>query len=512
MVIGLYVSIVLSRLWYHSLANGNNTEKAQYTPNMRCAITEENGMTNSYTHGRANQHINAASYQASDDALRTFPFKSGMPDDTLPDAPVFGMFEQVVNPLALDGLRDSTPTWQRHDDNNVAEGDMSDNDNDATIATMASQPTDSHAGMSSNTPASSKTQSGQYGSMAYTQADLHENGMRLEGRTQVSDVNIDGCQPGCGASMRHSLSSLEDSNNDTTDARQLLDDDALIAPSCDEIMRAIVDAYASRGDGIGNAYARAVDDAMGWCNSSMSTAIAFSKHVDVVRTAGIIGRNAVNAVSGLWDVDGGIGGMLASAQGYITGLMPYGNRRSVVYDGRDTEHGLTDHQDAMRETGVTRFQRRLIDIIGMLGDATSKQSVCTISFPICYPDYPLLVPLCDDDYDVNEWVDRQYWRKLPMHLGEDGRIHDDAWLTRRDTLPEDGTPVIAVKRNGELGQQWCAWTEDLHIADLALGMLHDMLSEHSGLLSLSIAERDGGDLVGTLKKVWEWCAAYAWYL
>jgi len=47
---------------------------------------------------------------------------------------------------------------------------------------------------------------------------------------------------------------------------------------------------------------------------------------------------------------------------------------------------------------------------------------------------------------------------------------------------------------------------------LALGMLHDMLSEHSGLLSLSIAERDGGDLVGTLKKVWEWCAAYAWYL
>lgn len=469
-------------------------------------------MTISYTHGRTSQHISAVSRQASDDALRTFPFRSGTQDDTLPDAPVFGMFEQVVNPLALDGLRDSTPTWRRHDNNNVAEGDISDNDNDATIATMTSQPTDSHAGMSSDTPVSSKTQSGQYGSMACTQANLHENGMRLEGRAQMPDVNIDGCQPDCGVSMKHSPSSLEDSNNDTTYARQLLDDDAFIAPSCDEIMRAIVDAYASRGDGVGNAYACAVDDAMGWCDSSMSTAIAFSKHVDVVRTAGIIGRDAVNAVSGLWDVDGGIGGMLASTQGYITGLMPYGNRRSLVYDGRDTEHGLTDHQDAMRETGVNSFQRRLIGIIGMLGDATGKQSVYTISFPICYPDYPLLVPLCDDDYDVNEWVGRQYWRKLSMHFGEDGKIHDDVWLTRRDTLPEDGTSVIAVKRNGELGQQWCAWTEDLHIADLALGMLHDMLSEHSGLLSLSIAERDGGDLVGTLKKVWEWCAAYAWYL
>ena len=444
--------------------------------------------------------------------MRTFPFRSGTPDDPLPDAPVFGMFEQVVNPLALDGLRDSTPTWRRHDGNAVAEGDMPDNDNDVTIATMASQPTDNHAGMSSDTPASSKTQSGQYGSMACTQANLHENGMRLEGRTQVPDMNIDGCQTDCGVSMKHSPSSLEVPNNDAADTRQLLDDDALIAPNCDEIMRAVVDAYASRGDGVGNAYARAVDDAMGWCDSSMSTAIAFSKHVDVVRTAGIIGRDAVNAVSGLWDVDGGIGGMLTSTRGYITGLMPYGNRRSVVYDGRDTEHGLTDHQDAMHEMGVNMFQRHLIGIIGMLGEAVDRQSVCTISFPICYPDYPLLVPLCDDKYDAHEWAGRQYWRKLPMHLGEDGRMHDDAWLTRRDTLPENGAPAIAVKRNGELGRQWCAWTEDLHIADLALGMLHDMLAEHSGLLSLSIAERDGGDLVGTLKKIWEWCAAYAWYL
>lgn len=469
-------------------------------------------MTNSYTHGRTSQHISAVPRQVSDDVLRTFPFRSGMPDDTLPDAPVFGMFEQVVNPLALDGLRDSTPTWRRHDDNDVAEGDMSDNDNDATIATMTSQPADSHAGTPSDTLASSKTQRKQYDSMACTQADLHENGVRREGRAQESDVNIDGCQTDCGVSMRHSPSSPEDSNDDTADARPLLDDDAFLAPNCDEIMRAVVDAYAARDDGIGNAYARAVYDAMGWRNSDMSTALAFSKHVDVVRTAGIIGRNAVNAVSGLWDVDGGIGGMLTSTRGYITGLTPYSNRCSVVYDDRDAGHGLTDHQDAMRETGVNRFQRCLIDIIGMLGDATGKQSVCTMSFPICYPDYPMLVPLCNDDYDVNEWVGRQYWRKLPMHLGEDGKMHDDAWLTRRDMLPEDGTPVIAVRRNGELGRQWCAWTEDLHIAGLALGMLHDMLAERSGLLSLSIAERDGGDLVGTLKKVWEWCAAYAWYL
>lgn len=471
-----------------------------------------NGMTNSNAHGRANQHISATPRQVTDDALRTFPFRSGMPDDTLPDAPVFGMFEQVVNPLALDGLcNDSTPTWRRHDNNDAAEGDMPDDYNDATIATMASQPTDSHTGTSSDTLASSTTQRKQYDSMACTQADLHENGVRREGRAQESDVNIDGCQTDCGVSMRHSTSSKKDSNDDTTDARSL-DDDAFIAPSCNEIMRAIVDAYASRGDGVGNAYARAVDDAMGWCDSDMSTALAFSKHVDVVRTAGIIGRNAVNAVSGLWDVDGGIGGMLASTRGYITGLTPYSNQRSVVYNNRDAEHGVTDHQDAMCETGVTRFQRCLIDIIGMLGDATGKQSVCTMSFPIFYPDYPLLVPLCDDDYDTHEWAGKQYWKKLPMHLGEDGRIHDDAWLTRRDTLPEDGTPVIAVKRNGELGRQWCAWTEDLHIAGLALGMLHDMLAERSGLLSLSIAERDGGDLVGTLKKVWEWCAAYAWYL
>lgn len=468
-------------------------------------------MMNSDTYG-VSQHIRTTSRQASDDALRTFPFRSGTPDDTLPDAPVFGMFEQVINPLALNGLRDSTPTWRRHDDNAAVEGYVPDNDNDATIAAMTSQPTDSNAGTSSDTPASSETQRGQYGSMVCTQADLHENGVRLEGRSQVSDGNIDGCQPDCGASMRYSPSSLDDSNDDTADASQLLDDDAFLAPSCNEIMRAVVDAYAARGDGIGNAYARAVDDAIGWCDSDMSTALAFSKHVDVVRTAGIIGMDAVNAISGLWDVDGGIGGMLASTRGYITGLTPYSKRCSVIYDGRNAEQGLTDHQDAMRETGVSSFQRRLIDIIRMLGEATGKQSVCTMSFPICYPNYPLLVPLCDDDYDVNEWIGRQYWRKLPMHLGEDGRIHDDAWLTRRDTLPEDGTSVIAVKRNGELGQQWCAWTEDLHIADLALGMLHDMLSEHSGLLSLSIAERDGGDLVGTLKKAWEWCAAYAWYL
>ena len=469
-------------------------------------------MTNSYTHGRANQHINAASYQKPDDALRTFPFRSGTSDDPLPDAPVFGMFEQVINPLALDGLRDSTPTWQRHDDNNVAEGDMSDNDNDVTIATMASQPTDSNACTSSDTPASSETQSGQYGSMAYTQADLHENGMRLEGRTQVSDVNIDGCQTDCGVSMKHSPSSPEDSNNDAVDTRQLLNGDALIAPNCDEIMRAVVDAYAAHGDGIGNAYARAVGDAMGWCDSNMSTALAFSKHVDVVRTAGIIGRNAVDAVSGLWDIDGGIGGMLASTQGYITGLMPYDNRRSVVYDGRDVGYGSTDHRDAMHETGISSFQRRLIGIIDMLGNTAGRRSVCTVSFPICYSDRPLLVPLCDGDYDAREWLDRQYWRKIPMHLGEDGRMHEDAWLTSRETLPGDGTSAIAVRRNGELVPQWCAWTEDLHVAGLALGMLHDVLAERSGLLSLSIAERDGGDLVGTVRKVWEWCAAYAWYL
>jgi hypothetical protein len=468
-------------------------------------------MTNSYTHGRTSQHISAVPRQASDDALRTFPFRSGTQDDTLPDAPVFGMFEQVVNPLALDGLRDSTPTWRRHDDNDMAEGDISDNDNDATIATMTSQPTNSHTGTSSDTPASSETQREQYGSMACTQATLHENGVRREGHAQVSDVNIDGCQPGYGTPTRHSPSSPEDFNDDTSDAR-LLDDDAFIAPSCNEIMRAVVDAYAARGDGIGNAYARAVGDAMGWCDSNMSTALAFSKHVDVVRTAGIIGRNAVDAVSGLWDIDGGIGGMLASTQGYITGLMPYDNRRSVVYDGMDVGYGSTDHRDAMHETGISSFQRRLIGIIDMLGNAAGRRSVCTVSFPICYSDRPLLVPLCDGDYDAREWLDRQYWRKIPMHLGEDGRMHEDAWLTSRETLPGDGTSAIAVRRNGELVPQWCAWTEDLHVAGLALGMLHDVLAERSGLLSLSIAERDGGDLVGTVRKVWEWCAAYAWYL
>lgn len=468
-------------------------------------------MTNSYTHGRTSQHISAVPRQASDDALRTFPFRSGTQDDTLPDAPVFGMFEQVVNPLALDGLRDSTPTWRRHDDNDMAEGDISDNDNDATIATMTSQPTNSHTGTSSDTPASGETQRARYGSMACTQATLHENGVRREGHAQGSDVNIDGCQPGYGTPTRHSPSSPEDFNDDTSDAR-LLDDDAFIAPSCNEIMRAVVDAYAARGDGIGNAYARAVGDAMGWCDSNMSTALAFSKHVDVVRTAGIIGRNAVDAVSGLWDIDGGIGGMLASTQGYITGLMPYDNRRSVVYDGRDVGYGSTDHRDAMHETGISSFQRRLIGIIDMLGNAAGRRSVCTVSFPICYSDRPLLVPLCDGDYDAREWLDRQYWRKIPMHLGEDGRMHEDAWLTSRETLPGDGTSAIAVRRNGELVPQWCAWTEDLHVAGLALGMLHDVLAERSGLLSLSIAERDGGDLVGTVRKVWEWCAAYAWYL
>ena len=162
-------------------------------------------MTNSNAHGRANQHISATPSQVTDDALRTFPFRSGMPDDTLPDAPVFGMFEQVVNPLALDGLRDSTPTWRRHYDNDVAEGDISDNDNDATIATMTSPPTNSHTGMSSDTPASGETQRARYGSMACTQADLYENGMRLEGHAQVSDENVDGCQPDCGASMKPSL-------------------------------------------------------------------------------------------------------------------------------------------------------------------------------------------------------------------------------------------------------------------------------------------------------------------
>lgn len=469
-------------------------------------------MTNSNAHGRANQHISATPSQVTDDALRTFPFRSGMPDDTLPDAPVFGMFEQVVNPLALDGLRDSTPTWRRHYDNDVAEGDISDNDNDATIATMTSPPTNSHTGMSSDTPASGETQRARYGSMACMQADLHENGMRLEGHAQVSDENIDGCQPDCGVSMKPSPSSLEDANDDTANARPLLDNDAFIAPNCDEIMRAVVDAYAARDDGIGSAHARAVGDAMGWCDSNMSTALAFSKHVDVVRTAGIIGRNAVDAVSGLWDIDGGIGGMLASTQGYITGLMPYDNRRSVVYDGRDVGYGSTDHRDAMHETGISSFQRRLIGIIDMLGNAAGRRSVCTVSFPICYSDRPLLVPLCDGDYDAREWLDRQYWRKIPMHLGEDGRMHEDAWLTSRETLPGDGTSAIAVRRNGELVPQWCAWTEDLHVAGLALGMLHDVLAERSGLLSLSIAERDGGDLVGTLKKVWEWCAAYAWYL
>lgn len=478
-------------------------------------------MTNSDAHGRANQHIRKMHDIGIDDALRTFPFRLGMPDDVLPDAPVFGMFEQVVNPLAIDGQHDdNTPIGRRHDDQNEASDAAHDEDGDATIDTGTSQPTVRHAGTAGDTLASRETQRGRYDGMAWNRAARHADtdDARRDGHAQASDGDTGERLPSCGASMKPSQSfpsSASDTNDDVQDIRhdhRPLDDGTFTVPDCDEIMRAIVDAYAARDDGIGDANARAVDDAIGWCDGDMSTALAFSRHVDVVRTAGIIGSDAVKAVSGLWDVDGGIGGMLASMRGYVTELMPYSSRGSMTCGGRDAWHGVSDHRNAMHETGVSEFQRRLVGIIGMLGNAAGRQSVCTVSFPICYPDRPLLVPLCDEDYDAHEWLGRQYWRKIPMHLGEDGRMHEDAWLTSRETLPGDGTSAIAVRRNGELVPQWCAWTEDLHVAGLALGMLHDVLAERSGLLSLSIAERDGGDLVGTVRKVWEWCAAYAWYL
>lgn len=479
-------------------------------------------MTNDDTHGIANQHIMAMPRQATDDALRTFPFRLGTPDDALPDAPVFGMFEQVVNPLAIDGPHDgSTLLRRRHSDQEETEGNNAhDGDGDVAIDAGTIQPTVSHAGTTGDTSASRETQRRQYEGMEWTQAAQHADtdDARCDWHAQASDGDTGGCQPDCGSSTKPSISPSafsSDTNNDVPDIRpnhQPLDDSAFSIPDCDEIMRAIVDAYAARDDGIGNANARAVEDAIGWCDSDMSTALAFSRHVDVVRTAGLIGRDAVKAISGLWDVDGGIGGMLASVRGYVTELMPYSSRDIVSCDDRDARHGRPERHEAMHETGMSEFQRRLVGIIGMLGNAAGRRSVCTASFPICYPDRPLLVPLCDGDYDAHEWIDRQYWRKVPMHLGEDGRMHEDAWLTSRETLSEDGTPVIAVRRNGELVPQWCAWTEDLHVAGLALGMLHDVLAERSGLLSLSIAERDGGDLVGTVRKVWEWCAAYAWYL
>lgn len=477
-------------------------------------------MTSSDAYGRGNTHGEIHDI-GIDDALRTFPFRLGTPDDALPDAPVFGMFEQVVNPLAIDGQHDgNTPLGRRHDVQNEASDDTHDGDGDAVIDAGTSQPTVSHAGTTGNTPTSRETQRRQYESMEWTQAVRHADtdDTRCDGHAQASDGDVNGCLPSCGASMKpfpSSQSSASDAHDDVPDIRpdhRPLDDSAFSIPDCNEIMRAIVDAYAARDDGIGNANARAVEDAIGWRDGDMSTAIAFSRHVDVVRTAGIIGSNAVKAVSGLWDVDGGIGGMLASARGYVTELMPYSSRGIVSCDDRDARHGRPERHEAMHETGMSEFQRRLVGVIGMLGNAAGRQSVCTVSFPISYPDRPLLVPLCDGNYDAHEWIDRQYWRKMPMHFGEDGRMHEDTWLTRRETLPDDGTSAIAVRRNVELVPQWCAWTEDLHVAGLALVMLHDVLTECSGLLSLSIAERDGGDLVGTVRKAWEWCAAYAWYL
>lgn len=478
-------------------------------------------MTNSDAQGRTNQHIRKTHDINIDDALRTFPFRLGTPDDALPDAPVFGMFEQVVNPLAINGQHDdSTPLGRRYDDQNEASDAAHNEGDDIAIDAGTSKPTVSHADTAGDTLTSRETQRGRYDGMAWNRAARHAStdDARNDGHAQASDGDAGGCKPDGGSSTKPSTSSSalsSDTNNDVPDIRpdhRTLNDGAFSIPDGDEIMRAIVEAYAARDDGIGNANARAIDDAIGWCDGDMSTALAFSRHVDVVRTAGIIGKDAVKAVSGLWDVDGGIGGMLASTRGYVTELMPYSSRGSVTCGGRDAGHGRPERHEAMHETGVSEFQRRLVGIIGMLGNAAGRQSVCTVSFPICYPDRPLLVPLCDEDYDAQEWLGRQYWRKIPMHLGEDGRMHEDAWLASRETLSEDGTPVIAVRRNGELVPQWCAWTEDLHVAGLALGMLHDVLTECSGLLSLSIAERDGGDLVGTVRKVWEWCAAYAWYL
>lgn len=466
-------------------------------------------------------------------ALRTFPFRHGMPSDVLPDAPVFGAFEQVINPMAIDGRHDSDAGG---DDTGCDDASSHGDDNatqrmhgeDASMRERTDGPgeCDMHpSGKAQRQQYDDAVCAGHAASQAMMTGMMPDDGM---GTTMHGSMSVtDGTQRmGTGNStsaLAHALMRTADEHDErpgTSDADASMPSTLasqapdmpqggghelgcdLSAPRYESIIFAVCDAYASRDDGIGDAGVRAIDAASGWIDGDMSAALALTRHIDVARTAGIIGRDAVRAICRLWDVDGGIGDMISSArmQGSEAMRRDTGRGGAQCDMAHDAKHGSSE------------FRHRVINALGMLARATSTQSVCSVSFPTQYPDRPLLVPLCDGEYDADEWAGRQYWRKVPMHLGEDGRLHDDMWLTHRQERDSDGTHMIAVMSNHELVPQWCAWTEDLHVAGVALGMMNDLLIDGSGLLSLSIAECDGGDLMGTLRAIWEWCAAYVWYL
>lgn len=260
----------------------------------------------------------------------------------------------------------------------------------------------------------------------------------------------------------------------------------------DALLRLVVAAYETRGDEEGRNGASAMRAAIDWCDGGMYDAVMFSRHVDVDGTACLVGRGAVSAMGALWDVRGGIGDMLASGEAFGDG---------------------TDGVDACPRDGIRRFQSLLVRLVGGLGESMGMLSVCADACPIPYAcgGRPVLVPACRAGYDTGSWERGQYWRVVPFHVGMDGRVRRDDWLLSDGALP-DGSRAFSVRSNADLGLGWSAWTEDLHVASVALGMLHDALAGRRGLLAATVEQADGGDLVGAVRHVWDWCAAYVWFI